>query len=938
MIPFSRTGRLLYHLVRASSARPILTVCVSLALATLALLYTFHALTFQTSTRRLLPPGQRYATLFGEYLQDFGELNDIVVAIEGRNPEEAKAYAARLVRELKKSPMNFPRVRYRVDPKDFEGQALLHLSVEELAEIRDRIFDHQEFMETYAARPTLNQLLEGINQQIAVAFLSHFFDLGLQDGKLGDLRFLQELLAQVSARVDRPLPYRSPWGTVFSFGETEEADAGYFFSEDNRLLFVLVEQARDENTFKDNREVIEAIRTVIAQLRQEFPVVQAGVTGSPALSNDEMTTAFSDSKLATLLAFALTLGLLLLMFWRVGKPMLMLAALAVSGAWSMGLITLTVGHLTIFSVMFISLMVGIGIDYGIYFLFRYEEEIFLGRTLREAIERTSERSGPGILLGALTAAGTFYVLMLTEFPGIQEFGFISGTAILMAFVSMLTFFPALLVLAGRRNAAQLQRRVPRPHELEKIRVPVLEQLTRYPKTILLAAGLLTAFSLWAVPAVRFDYNLLNLQAKGTESVRWEKKILAEARRSGFTGLATAETLEELREKHEAFERLPSVSKVDSVLMLIPDRQAEKIEIIRNFGPLVAPVRVGIPTALDPGRLRETLERLRRRLALAVDEAGPGGVGPEIQSAQSQVHALLAKLERADPGLISPALNHFQAQLYGDFAKKFHSFQQNLRTRPVTLDDVPPQLGWKYIGKSGRLLLQIHPNVDIWDRDGAERFVTEVRTVDPNVTGTPVITYEAIRLMEKAYFQGTLYAFILVAALAALMLRRLRETALALTPLILGTLWTVGLMYVFNLKFNLANVWGLPLIIGTAAEYGLNVVIRDMEERAQGELRLARSTVRAVILNGLTTLAGFGSLLVAHHQGIFGLGLLLTIGASASLVSSLIVLPALIRLVGRRSATSAAAGLPRAGCAPARDSKPEARELPKPREETGAWAR
>ena len=45
------------------------------------------------------------------------------------------------------------------------------------------------------------------------------------------------------------------------------------------------------------------------------------------------------------------------------------------------------------------------------------------------------------------------------------------------------------------------------------------------------------------------------------------------------------------------------------------------------------------------------------------------------------------------------------------------------------------------------------------------------------------------------------------------------------------------------------------------------------------------------------MAGFASLLVARHQGIFGLGLLLTIGSAVSLVASLAVLPVLIELYG-----------------------------------------
>lgn len=911
MIQISRIGRLLHRLVRSSCKRPILTVCLSLGLAALGIAYTFHALTFKTSTLHLLPPGQSYATLYREYSDDFGELDDIVVVVQGRTVEESKAYAARLVRELRTSPIRFQRVAYRIDPKRFERRALLYLSVEELTEIRDKIFDHQEFMEAFAATPTLDQLIEGINQQIAAAFLSHFFDLGLQDSAAAaDFRFLRELLTQISERMARPFPYRSPWGTLFSFGQAEE-DSGYFFSDDKSLLFILVEPSGEKGSFTRHRAAIEVIRGRIAELRREFSRVQVGVTGPPTLSNDEMTAAFRDSQVATLLAFVLTLGLLLLAFRLVGKTLLMLAVLAVSLAWSMGVITLTVGHLTIFSVMFISIVVGIGIDYGIYFLFRYEEEIFLGRNLREALELTAARSGPGILLGGLTAAGTFYVLMLTDFRGIQEFGFISGTALLMAFLAMLTFFPALLVLVDRHHAARPRGRVPRAIELERIRVPVLERLARYPKTILVTAGFLTAFSLWAIPTVGFDYNLLNLQAQGTESVVWEQKILATAGRSGFAALATATSLPELRRKHEAFDRLSSVSEVDSVLMLIPDQQPEKIKIIQDFAPLVAPVRVGRPQSLDLNRLIAALETLKRRFDIAVAEAGPQGPDREVRALRTQIGALLAKLKGADREMIEPALNHFQAQLYWDFVEKFHTLQRNLKPRSVTLTDVPEELRRKFIGKSGRFLLQVHPKVDIWTRQGATRFIEELRSVDPDVTGPPVITYESIRLMEKAYRQGTAYAFALVTALAVFMIRRLWETLLALVPLVLGILWTVGFMHLVDLRFNLANVWGLPLIIGAAAEYGLNVVVRFMEARAHGGPLLARSTVMAVVLNGLTTIAGFGSLMVAQHQGIFSLGLLLTIGASASLVSSLIVLPVLIRLFGRAASTSNVVSLPAA---------------------------
>ncbi|HEV2053939.1 MAG TPA: MMPL family transporter [Methylomirabilota bacterium] len=903
MIAISRTGRLLRRLVRLSCRRPLVTTLLSLILAVAGVTYTLHALSFKTSGRDLLPKKAGYIVRYNQYAREFGELEDIVIVIEARTFEAAKDYAARLVQELRASPLKFPRVAYRVDPKRFEGRHLLYLPEKQLKEIRDRIFDHQEFMESFAGDPSLARLIEGANAAMASAFVSNLFDLGIGQGSGEDTRFLRLVLDQIAGRLEHPTPYRSPWGTLFSLSE-RPADAGYFLSDDKSLLFVLVETPQSEKgSFMSDRRAIEIIRRVIADLKPAFPTVQAGVTGGPTLSNDEMTAAFHDSSVATVLAFGLTLLVMLLAFWRVGKPLLMLAVLAVTLAWSMGIITLTVGHLTIFSVMFISIVIGIGIDYGIYFLFRYEEEIFLGRNLKEALELTAARAGPGMLIGALTAGGTFYVLMLTDFRGIQELGFIAGTAILMAWLGMMTLFPALLVVVDRRHGDRPRNQAPRAHALERINVPVLDRLTRYPKAVLTIAGVATAASLGALPYVGFDYNLLNLQPKRTESVIWEKRILANTGRSGFNGLASATTLEELRRKQEAFENLSSVSEVDSVLRVIPDNQKEKIAIVRTFAPIVAPVRVGRSSPVDLDRLTRALGELTRRLDIFAAEAGDK-LPDDLKQLRTRTMALITALQSTSREVSEPALTHLQSQLYGDFVTNFFDLQRNLNPRQIGLADVPDELRRKFIGKRGDFLLQIHPKLDIWEREGARQFVRELRSVDPDVTGAPIITYEAIGYMERAYFQGTAYAFILVGLLSALMIRRGKETLLALLPLVLALLWTIGLMRVFHLQFTMANVWGLPLIVGASAEFGLNVIVRYFEGRDHGGPLIARSTIMAVALNGVTTMVGFGSLMIARHQGIFGLGLLLTIGAFCALLASLVVLPVILRLIARPAAHAA----------------------------------
>ena len=596
----ARTARLLLGLARLSCRRPAITVALALLAAVAGFGYTIHALTFKTSTRSLLPQNAPYVTRYTQYAQDFGELEDIVVVVEARSFEGAREYAVRLAEELRQSPVPFKRIAYRIDPTRFEGRQLLYLPTDKLKEIRDKIFDHQEFMESFAGDPSLARLLEGVNTQMASAFVSNLFDLGLQDKDLPvDTRFLRELLDQISTRLERPGPYRSPWGTLFSFGDPP-AEAGYFLSDDKSLLFILVETPESQKgSFVGDREAIETIRGALAKLRVAFPNIQAGVTGVPALSNDEMTAAFHDSEVATAMAAILTLLVMSLAFGRLGKPLLMLGVLVVTLGWSMGITTLTVGHLTLFSVMFIPIVIGIGIDYGNYFLFRYQEEIFLGRGLRQALELTAARSGPGMLISTVTAGGTFLVLLLTDFRGIQELGLIAGISILLAGVGMLTVFPAVLRLVDQRTGAAVSG-PKRPIPSSSLTFP------RWSASPVFRAPCWSARAGHRVLGLGRPPGGIRLQRPEPPGQGDGVRALGEAHPRQHRPVGCEWTLvggqpRGAQEEAGGLRELPTVSEVDSVLRVIPDDQDEKIDVIKSFAPLVAPVTVSAARARSTSR-------------------------------------------------------------------------------------------------------------------------------------------------------------------------------------------------------------------------------------------------------------------------------------------------------------------------------------------------
>ncbi len=118
--------------------------------------------------------------------------------------------------------------------------------------------------------------------------------------------------------------------------------------------------------------------------------------------------------------------------------------------------------------------------------------------------------------------------------------------------------------------------------------------------------------------------------------------------------------------------------------------------------------------------------------------------------------------------------------------------------------------------------------------------------------------------------------------------------LVLVPTVAGGVYTLGLMDLVGVQFNLANLVILPLIIGIGVVDGVHIVHRYRETPEDGTNVIAKSTGLSVVLTSLTTIVGFGSLMVADHRGVYSLGLLLSLGVGSCLLTSVTLLPALMK--------------------------------------------
>jgi len=193
------------------------------------------------------------------------------------------------------------------------------------------------------------------------------------------------------------------------------------------------------------------------------------------------------------------------------------------------------------------------------------------------------------------------------------------------------------------------------------------------------------------------------------------------------------------------------------------------------------------------------------------------------------------------------------------------------------------------------MINVYPSVDVWDIDQREEFVRQLRQVDPGVTGNAIHMFESSRLMKDGYVHGGIYAMVAIFIYILVSFGNLRAALVVLLPVAMGSIWTVGAMDLVGVSFNLANLVILPLIIGIGVVNGVHIVHRYREETDKSVNILSRSTGQGVVLSSLTTMIGFGSLMVADHQGVYSLGLVLTMGVGCCLITSITVLPSILKL-------------------------------------------
>lgn len=873
-------------------------IIFSILMAALSAYYAFNHLAMRTSRNDLVSSDQRLISLSEKIDRQFGSRDNMVVVVENTDPHRTINFAEVLATELRQYPRQFREIFYRVDPEKFKKWGLLYLDQQELSRLKEKLTEHRREMEAIAANPRLTRFFEVVNEEITRALVGHLFTgfLGEEPEKIPDLGLLQATLKQLHLSLTGSNTYSSPLNSIFPGEAADLSQEGYFLTENDKYLLFLVTSTEDGYTV--TAEDLKLLRQVVDRVKTGFPGIQVGVTGPGALEADEMTEAMGDVELASWLSLVSQMLLMVLFFRSLKRTLVQGAVLFIGLCWTFGVAALAVGHLNLLSIVFGPLLLGITVDFGIHWYSRLEEEQGNnGRCKVEHIVCTIKQASPGILYAALTAMISVLPLVFTGFKGLAELGLIITLGILLHIFLSLGLLPSLAIVTER----------PKPEPLvgkcAGEPVPFLSLRGRWPGLIV-AIGLgLTALGVISLFHVPFDLNPLHLQNPQTESVVWEMKLVKDSKYSTSYGTLVVSNLRDLPQLSKTLKKLDTVSHVESILSFLPAELAQKQRVLAELKPMIMAAKFPAAPA-SPSKAQElanVLGRMRFKLA----EAEAGDWKPEDRNTKDQLsevnHLILTLINLLNqPSELQAAarLAVFEQKFLTDLHDKWNLLQENVKwaSHPPDIKDLPQEVRARFVSPQGNYLVRIFPSQDIWNLKPLKKFVQDLRTIDPNVVGDPVLLYVFTLAFRNACLWAAGASLLGISLMIFFLLRSLKLTLLALIPLLVGTALTFSLMWLLDIPFNQANVLFLPLILGEGIEYGIIILARWQMEESARAITLPASTAKGVLLAALTTALGFGSLMVSGHQGTFSLGLLSTVGSLSVLLAALSVLPAFLRLL------------------------------------------
>ncbi len=795
-------------------------------------------LEFKTDIFGLIKEKEGPLKLFLDNVRDFGTLDHLFFMItrpKGASTQDLIGAATSLVGKLREVRVDgeraLERIQFRtLEVDEYEGfKPILRLFLE-----NPELFLDREDIPTLARRMSDEAIRKQVRQNKAILVSQASFPL--KEFIALDPLGLREILMDHLRHGTRgfAIDYRS----------------GYFLSQDHRSLLIIADPIRPAADLTFSRKLVDAIEPLL----DLGPGVSIQYTGAYPIVLERATGLRLDMQSSMVTAFVLVLALFFIAYRRpitllfVGFPLLVGVQITLAMA------ALLIGRLNILTSAFAAILIGLGIDFAIHLYDRYHSERALGLNIPQAMEKTLMETGAGVLTGGCTTILAFCTLLLARVGGIVELGGLVAAGLFFCLISIFFVLPSFLAWKDSRKDDRYAYQPLRDFGLK-----VLSGfLQRHPYPFIVAFSLITATLFVFALRIEFEGDLQGLGPKRIEAMEVYahiERIFPRGNREVFVVLEDSDLEGLLRRKESVVDRIGEyrekgqILSISSLSHLIPStaEQRKRRELIQQ--------------SIDLSRVRESLLRELRGQGFNLDS---------FEQTLRWIDNLSSPSHDFTPLMPETILHRLQASPLGKWVNRSLVKKQDIYKGVLTI-----------LYERNRLdLIQLERDLGEMDQ--------RVR-----VTGLDLISSDLFGMVRRDLLIIAPLAILSVVLLLYLHFRRWRVVILALVPLSVGISWMLGLTSLLGWKINYINGLVIPMIVGIGIDDGIHIIHRYLEESRYDIHGAVRYTGRAVTMTSLTTMVGFGSLVIAQYKALSSMGWIIIVGIGSCLLTSLFLLPPLL---------------------------------------------
>jgi uncharacterized protein len=774
-----------------------------------------------SNMENILPHDSKSVNASNEYGKYFSSQDNVLVVVKGKS-EDCESFMEALSNKLL-TDRTANSVLYKFDLSSLNNYLHLYIDTESYRKLDVQLNDINSELSNFLQNKDLSSL--------SLLFQKRFETVppGRQESLLNQFSKLIDSNVELTYEEQREL-----FSTLL-FGEVELPDAKEEFitSPAKDIYLMIIKPNIDMKNFVGSvGDFFKALQHSIEDTKTTGNYsLEVGITGGALVQDHEADNAMFNNFYGTaILTFIIIILFVVISFRRLVLPLTSAYPLLLGAVLSTAVAYMLYRNLNMFSVSFAVLLLGLGIDFAVHILSRYMEERSSGLNTAEAVSNTIAKTGPGMIIGAVTTAVAFLAFLSAKFKAFTQMGVISGAGILILCAVMLLVIPSIIMLMdyGKQSKTAVKA-----SEYRFLR-PIGKIIERKPGAFI--AGVLALCILLMGNVLKSDIktDMSKIYPQDMECLEWLKLVEEEFGYNPTSLLFMVDTVEELEKVTAELSKREDIRKVDSILEYLPKDQDYKLQVVKKYNNALrsknSAVSKNLPTGIMP-----------------IDERN-----------------LL------------------------------------LREDKLSIEKLPESLKENFVGKEGKLSLEVMPAVNIWENENFIRIQQSIIEASGNTpVGMPVIMNEVTHYVKNDVLRISIFCLTAIFIILFLIFKNFKAALTTMLPLAATICLTLGILPLLGSELNIFSIIAFPILIGIGIDSSVHLKHRMKSSPDSDIPHILSHTGKAIMMTNLTTLIGFGSLCFVNHPGLASFGFTVVIGMIVCLIITLTLLPSLYLVLFRR---------------------------------------